>query len=78
MDLLLYSKPRKVKMRFADSTINVTFMGIVEKIEKAYVKRDIKTLSERTQKAVVAVSAAEALPDVQGRAPQSDGAELQD
>ena len=52
MDLLLHSKPRKVKMRFGDSTINVTFMGIVEKIERAYVKRDLKTLSERTQKAV--------------------------
>jgi excinuclease UvrABC ATPase subunit len=53
MDLLLHSKPRKVKMRFADSTINVTFMGIVEKIERAYIKRDLKTLSERTQKAVL-------------------------
>ncbi len=52
MDLLLHSKPQKVKMRFADSTINVTFMGIVEKIERAYIKRDLKTLSERTQKAV--------------------------
>jgi excinuclease UvrABC ATPase subunit len=52
MDLLLHSKPRKIKMRFADGTINVTYMGIVEKLEKAYVKRDLKTLSERTQKAV--------------------------
>jgi excinuclease ABC A subunit len=53
MDLLLHSKPRKIKMRFGESNINVTFMGIVEKIERAYVKRDIKTLSERTQKAVM-------------------------
>jgi excinuclease UvrABC ATPase subunit len=52
MDLLLHSKPRKVKMQFGDSTMNVTFMGIVEKIERAYVRRDLKTLSERTQKAV--------------------------
>ena len=52
MDLLLHSKPRKVKMRFGDSNMNVTFMGIVEKIERAYVERDLKTLSERTQKAV--------------------------
>lgn len=52
MDLLLHGKPQKVKMRFGDSTMNVTFMGIVEKIEKAYVRRDLKTLSERTQKAV--------------------------
>jgi excinuclease ABC A subunit len=52
MDLLLFCKPRKVKMRFAESSINVTFMGIVEKIERAYIKRDLKTLSERTQKLV--------------------------
>ena len=32
--------------------INVTYLGVVEKIERAYVRRDIKTLSERTQKAV--------------------------
>ena len=52
MDLLLYSKPRKVKMRFGGGNINVTFMGIVEKFTKAYIKRDVKTLSERTQKKV--------------------------
>lgn len=53
MDLLLHAKPRKIKMRFGESNINITFMGIVEKIERAYIKRDIKTLSERTQKAVL-------------------------
>src|SRR5262249_39696028 len=52
MDLLLHSKPRKVKMRFGDRSINITFMGILEKIERNYIKRDLKTLSERTQKAV--------------------------
>src|SRR5688572_29858170 len=52
MDLLLHSKPRKVKMKFGGGTINVTYMGIVEKFTKAYIKRDLKTLSERTQKKV--------------------------
>ncbi len=52
MDLLLYSKPRKYKLRIGDGSMNATYMGIVEKIEKAYVRRDIKTLSERTQRAV--------------------------
>lgn len=52
MDLLLYSKPRKYKLRIGDGTMNATYMGIIEKIEKAYVRRDLKTLSERTQKAV--------------------------
>jgi excinuclease UvrABC ATPase subunit len=52
MDLLLYSKPRKVKMRFGDSNVNVTFMGVLEKIERSYVRRDFKTLSPRTQQKV--------------------------
>lgn len=52
MDLLLHGKPQKVKMRFGGGVINVTFMGIVEKFTKAYIKRDLKTLSERTQKKV--------------------------
>jgi excinuclease UvrABC ATPase subunit len=52
MDLLLHSKPRKVKMNFGGGVINVTYMGIIEKFTKAYIKRDLKTLSERTQKKV--------------------------
>jgi excinuclease ABC A subunit len=52
MNLLLHSKPRKVKMRFGGGEMNVTFMGIIEKFTKAYIKRDLKTLSERTQKKV--------------------------
>ena len=52
MDLLLYSEPRKVKMRFGDSNVNVTFMGVMEKIERSYVRRDFKTLSPRTQQKV--------------------------
>lgn len=52
MDLLLHSKPRKVKMNFGNGVINVTYMGIIEKFTKAYIKRDLKTLSERTQKKV--------------------------
>jgi excinuclease ABC A subunit len=52
MDLLLYSKPQKIKMQFGGGIINVTYMGIIEKFTKAYIKRDLKTLSERTQKKV--------------------------
>jgi excinuclease UvrABC ATPase subunit len=52
MDLLLYSKPRKIKTQFGGGTINVTYMGIIEKFTKAYIKRDLQTLSERTQKKV--------------------------
>jgi excinuclease UvrABC ATPase subunit len=51
MDLLLHSKPYKVKMQMA-KPVNLTFEGIVDKFTNKYILRDIKTLSERTQKSV--------------------------
>jgi excinuclease UvrABC ATPase subunit len=53
MDLLLYGKDRKFKAKFGGKTINLTYAGIIEKIERSYIRRDIKTLSQRTQKAVM-------------------------
>lgn len=52
MDLLLYRKPLKVKMAFGGGEMNVTYQGIIEKFTKAFIKRDLKTMSERTQKRV--------------------------
>ncbi|MVT12132.1 ATP-binding cassette domain-containing protein [Chitinophaga sp. ysch24] len=52
MDLLLYSPPRKFKLRMGEGTMNATYMGIIEKFNRSYIKRDLKTLSERTQKMV--------------------------
>jgi excinuclease UvrABC ATPase subunit len=52
MDLLLHAKARKVKINIGSGSMNMTYMGIIEKFEKSYVKRDIKTLSERTQKMI--------------------------
>jgi excinuclease UvrABC ATPase subunit len=52
MDLLLYGKERKYKLRIGDGTMNATYLGVIEKFERNYVRRDLKTLSERTQKAV--------------------------
>jgi len=52
MELLLYGKDRKFKMQFGGGSMNVTYSGVIEKIERAYIRRDLKTLSERTQKAV--------------------------
>src|SRR4051794_33382123 len=52
-DLLLFGKDRKFKMKLGSGSINVSYLGVVEKIERSYVRRDIKTLSERTQKAVM-------------------------
>jgi excinuclease UvrABC ATPase subunit len=51
-DLLLYGKARKVKVNVGSGTINLTYFGVLEKFERAYIKRDIKTLSERTQKMI--------------------------
>lgn len=52
MDLLLHSKPHKVKMQVASKPVNMTFEGIVDKFSSKYIMRDVKTLSERTQKSV--------------------------
>jgi excinuclease UvrABC ATPase subunit len=52
MDLLLWGKDRKYKLAIGDKSMNATYLGVLEKIERAYVRRDLKTYSERTQKAV--------------------------
>ncbi len=52
LDLLLHSKPRKIRMRVGEQAMNVTYAGIIEKFTQSYIKRDLKTLSERTQQAV--------------------------
>ncbi len=52
MDLLLYCEPRKVKTKVGAKEINLTFQGIIDKFASKYIKRDVKTTSERTQNAV--------------------------
>ncbi len=52
MNALLYSEPIKVKTNVGAKDFNLTFQGIVEKFNLKYIKRDLKTMSERTQKAV--------------------------
>jgi len=52
MELLLRSKPYKVKTHVAGKPFNLTFEGIIAKFSSKYIKRDLKTMSERTQKAV--------------------------
>jgi excinuclease UvrABC ATPase subunit len=53
MELLLHGKDKKFTVKFGGRTINLTYAGIIAKIERSYVQRDIKTLSERVQKAVL-------------------------
>ncbi|MEN9327990.1 MAG: hypothetical protein RI947_798 [Candidatus Parcubacteria bacterium] len=52
MDLLLYGKDLKFKLKIGMGTMNATYLGIIEKLNRSYIKRDIKTLSERKQKAL--------------------------
>jgi len=52
MDLLLHSKPYKVKVQFGGKTVNLTFEGIVDKFTRKYISPSKFTPSERTQKAV--------------------------
>jgi excinuclease UvrABC ATPase subunit len=50
--LLLHSEPYKVKTQLAGKPINLTFEGIIDKFSRKFITRDLKTLSERTQKTV--------------------------
>jgi len=49
---LLYGKARKVQMDFAGKAMNITVEGVIEKFTNKYIKQDVKTKSERTQRAV--------------------------
>jgi excinuclease UvrABC ATPase subunit len=52
MDLLLYGKDIKFKTQMGNNSINLSYEGVIERFTRAYIRRDLKTLSERTQKAV--------------------------
>jgi excinuclease ABC A subunit len=52
LDQLLYGEPRKVESSIAGKSINLTIEGLANKFNRKYVSRDLKTLSERTQKTV--------------------------
>jgi len=52
LEQLLYGKARKVKVDFAGKATNLTVEGVIEKFTNKYIKQDVKTKSERTQKAV--------------------------
>ena len=49
---LLYSEPIKVKTKLGAKDFNLTYEGIVNRFINKYIKRDLKTMSERTQKSV--------------------------
>jgi excinuclease UvrABC ATPase subunit len=52
MELLLHGKDLKFKLQIGGGSMNASYYGIVEKLTRSYIRRDLKTLSERTQKQV--------------------------
>ena len=52
MNALLYNEPIKVKTKVGAKDFNMTYEGIVNRFTNKYIKRDLKTMSERTQKSV--------------------------
>src|SRR6266545_1851927 len=52
MELLLHSKPQKVKVQFGGKMVNLTFEGIVDKFTRKYIAPAKFTPSERTLKTV--------------------------
>src|SRR4029079_10331981 len=50
MDLLLRGKDRKYPVRVGEKFMNASYLGILEKLDRSYVRRE--TLPERTQKLV--------------------------
>jgi len=52
MNDLLYSEPIKVKTKLGAKDFNLTYEGIVNRFTNKYIKQDLKTKSERTQKSV--------------------------
>ncbi len=49
---LLYSEPIKVKTKMGTKDFNITYEGIINRFINKYIKQDLKTKSERTQKSV--------------------------
>ena len=52
MELLLHGKDRKYVLTIGSGSMNATYEGLVEKFKRRYIRRDIKTLSERTVKQI--------------------------
>src|SRR3954447_16420250 len=52
MELLLHGKDLKFKLQIGNGAMNASYSGVIERFNRSYIKRDLKTLSERTQKMV--------------------------
>jgi excinuclease UvrABC ATPase subunit len=52
LQLLLHGKDLKYKLQIGSGVMNASYLGVIERFNRSYIKRDLKTLSERTQKMV--------------------------
>ncbi len=52
MDLLLYGKDRKFKMQIGGTTVNSSYLGLMEKFAEAYGGQRFENRPERTRKAI--------------------------
>ena len=75
---LLYSEPIKVKTKMGAKDFNITYEGIVNRFTNKYIKQDLKTKSERTQKSIEAFHDNGSLFRVQWCAVEQDHPEMQD
>lgn len=66
MNLLLYGKDRTYKMQIGSQSMNRSYIGVIEKITQLYIRRDFKTLAERTQKQVAPYLSAQQCPTCHG------------
>jgi len=69
LEQLLYGKAKKVATQFGEKTVNITVEGCIEKFTNKYIKRDVKTMSERTQQTVAPFI-------IEGTCPSCHGARL--
>ncbi len=66
MDLLLHGKERKYKLAIGNSAMNASYYGVLERFERSFIRRDLKTLSERTQKSVAPYISMQLCPACKG------------
>ena len=52
MDLLLHGEERKFKTQIGGTTMNATYFGLLDKFIDTYIRIDLRTRPERTQKAI--------------------------
>src|SRR5690606_33788020 len=63
---LLYGEEKKIKVNFGGKSMNITHEGLIERFTNKYIRRDLKNMSERTQKQVEPFISMGTCPSCQG------------